>query len=88
MAIQAEPVLDEAKVGAFVGQVVQELGATLNSALVVLGDELLHDLADERADLRLVEDGLSLNGHGAPPVGDGVKLRPERGLRLRCPPGL
>jgi SAM-dependent methyltransferase len=34
------PTLDEAKVGAFVGQVVTELGATLNAALVVIGDEL------------------------------------------------
>jgi SAM-dependent methyltransferase len=32
--------LDEAKVGAFVGQVVTELGATLNAALVVIGDQL------------------------------------------------
>jgi 2-polyprenyl-3-methyl-5-hydroxy-6-metoxy-1,4-benzoquinol methylase len=32
--------LDEEKVGAFVGQVVGELGATLNAALVVIGDEL------------------------------------------------
>src|SRR3954465_15329658 len=32
--------LDEAKVGEFVGQVVGELGATLNAALVVIGDEL------------------------------------------------
>ncbi len=34
------PPLDEAKVGAFVGQIVGELGATLNAALVVIGDEL------------------------------------------------
>jgi SAM-dependent methyltransferase len=40
MATDAGPALDEAKVGAFVGQVVGELGATLNAALVVLGDEL------------------------------------------------
>src|SRR3954470_17346391 len=32
--------LDEAKVGEFVGQVVGELGATLNAALVVIGDQL------------------------------------------------
>src|SRR5215218_6357948 len=32
--------LDEAKVGAFVGQALGELGATLNAALVVIGDEL------------------------------------------------
>jgi len=32
--------LDEAKVGEFVGRVVGELGATLNAALVVIGDEL------------------------------------------------
>ena len=32
--------LDEAKVGAFVGQIVGELGATLNAALVVIGDRL------------------------------------------------
>src|SRR5438093_960974 len=32
--------LDEAKVGAFVGRVVDELGATLNAGLVVIGDEL------------------------------------------------
>src|SRR3954451_3348849 len=40
MAIETQHILDEAKVGAFVGQVVGELGATLNSALVVIGDEL------------------------------------------------
>ena len=40
MAIQTGPALDEAKVGAFVNRVVDELGATLNAALVVLGDEL------------------------------------------------
>src|SRR4051794_35406554 len=32
--------LDEAKVGEFVGQVVGELGAIVNAALVVIGDEL------------------------------------------------
>jgi SAM-dependent methyltransferase len=32
--------LDESKVGDFVGKVVGELGATLNAALVVIGDEL------------------------------------------------
>jgi SAM-dependent methyltransferase len=37
MATQA---IDEAKVGAFVGQVLGELGATLNAALVVIGDKL------------------------------------------------
>jgi SAM-dependent methyltransferase len=40
MATDTTHVLDEAKVGAFVGQVVGELGATLNAALVVIGDEL------------------------------------------------
>src|SRR5215210_2926403 len=40
MAIETGAVLDEAKVGAFVGRVVGELGATLNAALVVIGDEL------------------------------------------------
>src|SRR3954468_4169779 len=40
MATETTHALDEAKVGAFVGQVVGELGATLNSALVVIGDEL------------------------------------------------
>jgi SAM-dependent methyltransferase len=35
-----EVTLDEAKVGEFVGRVVGELGATLNAALVVIGDEL------------------------------------------------
>jgi SAM-dependent methyltransferase len=40
MAIETQAVLDEAKVGAFVGRVVDELGATLNAALVVIGDEL------------------------------------------------
>jgi SAM-dependent methyltransferase len=34
------PALDEEKVGAFVNLVVGELGATLNAALVVIGDEL------------------------------------------------
>ena len=37
---QTTPALDEEKVGAFVGQVVGELGATLNAALVVIGDQL------------------------------------------------
>jgi SAM-dependent methyltransferase len=36
----AAPPLDEEKLGAFVNQVVGELGATINAALVVLGDEL------------------------------------------------
>src|SRR3954453_19479478 len=40
MATETTHALDEAKVGEFVGQVVGELGATLNAALVVLGDEL------------------------------------------------
>ncbi|MDX6582459.1 MAG: hypothetical protein QOI10_1643 [Solirubrobacterales bacterium] len=40
MAIDATTTLDEAKVGAFVNRVVDELGATLNAALVVIGDEL------------------------------------------------
>jgi SAM-dependent methyltransferase len=40
MATEAGPLLDEEKVGAFVGRVVGELGATLNAALVVIGDEL------------------------------------------------
>lgn len=40
MAAADTTVLDEEKVGAFVGQVVSELGATLNAALVVIGDEL------------------------------------------------
>ena len=38
MATQAT--LDEAKIGAFVNQVLGELGATLNAALVVIGDKL------------------------------------------------
>jgi 2-polyprenyl-3-methyl-5-hydroxy-6-metoxy-1,4-benzoquinol methylase len=32
--------LDEAKLGAFIGQAIGELGATLNAALVVMGDHL------------------------------------------------
>jgi SAM-dependent methyltransferase len=40
MTTQAAPSLDEEKIGAFVGRVVGELGATLNAALVVIGDEL------------------------------------------------
>jgi len=40
MTTQADPILEEEKVGAFVGRVVGELGATLNAALVVVGDEL------------------------------------------------
>ncbi len=40
MTTEAAPTLDEAKVGSFVNQVVGELGATLNAALVVIGDEL------------------------------------------------
>jgi SAM-dependent methyltransferase len=32
--------LDEERIGAFAGRIVEELGATLNSALVVIGDEL------------------------------------------------
>ena len=36
----ATATLDESKVGEFVGKVVGELGATLNAALVVIGDEL------------------------------------------------
>jgi SAM-dependent methyltransferase len=40
MEAMTTPQLDEAKVGAFVGRVVDVLGATLNAALVVIGDEL------------------------------------------------
>jgi SAM-dependent methyltransferase len=40
MATEATPALNEAKVGEFVGQVVGELGATLNAGLVVIGDRL------------------------------------------------
>jgi SAM-dependent methyltransferase len=40
MATETSTALDEAKVGAFVGQALGELGATLNAALVVIGDEL------------------------------------------------
>src|SRR3954467_3924418 len=36
----ATAALDGSKVGEFVGRVVGELGATLNAALVVIGDEL------------------------------------------------
>jgi SAM-dependent methyltransferase len=47
--------LDEAKVGAFVGRIVDELGATLNAALVVIGDEL--GLYKEMADGQPVTPG-------------------------------
>jgi SAM-dependent methyltransferase len=40
MTIDAAPQIDQAKLEAFVGQCVVELGATLNAALVVIGDEL------------------------------------------------
>src|SRR3954447_19405582 len=40
MATEATPALNETKVGEFVGQVVGELGATLNAGLGVIGDEL------------------------------------------------
>ncbi len=40
MTMQDTTTLDEAKVGEFVGQVVGELGATLNAALVIIGDRL------------------------------------------------
>jgi hypothetical protein len=41
MTVQIEPQpIDEAKVEAFVNQAVGELGATLNAALVVIGDRL------------------------------------------------
>ena len=40
MSTTATPTLDEAKVGSFVNQIVGELGAALNVALVVIGDEL------------------------------------------------
>jgi SAM-dependent methyltransferase len=40
MATEAAPILDEAKVGEFVNQVLGELGATANAALVVIGDKL------------------------------------------------
>src|SRR5690348_6740832 len=36
----AAPALDEAKIGEFVHQVLGEMGATLNAALVVIGDKL------------------------------------------------
>ena len=40
MATQVEPQIDMDKVHAFVNQAVGELGATLNAALVVIGDKL------------------------------------------------
>src|SRR5690349_23116523 len=40
MATEAAPALDEAKIGEFVNQVLGELGATANAALVVIGDKL------------------------------------------------
>jgi SAM-dependent methyltransferase len=40
MATEAPPTLDEGKIGEFVNRVVGELGATANSALVVIGDKL------------------------------------------------
>jgi SAM-dependent methyltransferase len=40
MATEASPTLDEAKIGDFVNRVVGELGATVNAALVVIGDKL------------------------------------------------
>src|SRR5438876_8542138 len=40
MATHASPTLDEAKIGDFVNRVVGELGATVNAALVVIGDKL------------------------------------------------
>ena len=36
----ATQTIDDAKLEQFVGQLVGELGATLNAALVVIGDEL------------------------------------------------
>src|SRR6266851_5354875 len=39
MAIQTE-VINEDKLNAFMGQVVGELGATVNAALIVIGDRL------------------------------------------------
>src|ERR1700749_1425888 len=36
----ATPTIEDAKLEQFVGQLVGELGATLNAALVVIGDEL------------------------------------------------
>jgi SAM-dependent methyltransferase len=40
MATEAAAALDEAKIGEFVHQVLGEMGATLNAALVVIGDKL------------------------------------------------
>jgi SAM-dependent methyltransferase len=40
MAVDASPAIDEAKVGAFMERALGELGATLNAALVVMGDQL------------------------------------------------
>ena len=39
MAVQT-PVIDENKLNAFLGQLVGELGATVNAGLIVLGDRL------------------------------------------------
>ena len=40
MTTETTTALDEERIGAFVGQVLGELGATLNAALVVIGDRL------------------------------------------------
>ncbi len=40
MSVEAATQLDEAKIGAFAERAVGELGATLNAALVVIGDKL------------------------------------------------
>ena len=41
MAIAA-PTIDEDKLNAFMGQIVGELGATVNAGLIVIGLSLIH----------------------------------------------
>src|SRR6185437_15936571 len=40
MAVQQAPVVDHDKLMAFLGQVIGELGATVNAGLIVIGDKL------------------------------------------------
>ena len=40
MAVQQAPVVDQDKLMAFLGQVIGELGATVNAGLIVIGDKL------------------------------------------------
>src|SRR2546423_15645740 len=93
MAIET-PAIDQDKLMAFIGQVVGELGATVNAGLIVIGDRLglyrglagagltsAGELADRTGTTeRYVREGLNAQGPGGC-----VGYSPVDGLSSRAP---